>query len=194
MGHHFLLPGSSQPRDWTHVSCIDRWILYYLSHQGNPSKRLLKRFTSLWGRERIYNYKVSKVSTLGKAGSGVQSQEEIHLKFNQVEENMKAILVNIYLVATHSNILAWRIPWTIHQVKKSWTRLSDFHSTFNHSNNMWPDTLGKKPARERSLSSHACGWEHSIGFFNLYPYRRSRPHPWNFSGVNTSYKACCSQP
>ena len=31
--------------------------------------------------------------------------------------------------ATHSSILAWRIPWTIlHGVAKSWTRLSDFHS------------------------------------------------------------------
>ena len=76
---------SSQLRGWTHVSCINRWILYYLSHQRNPSKRLFKNFTSLWGRERIYNYKVSKVSTLGKAGSGVQSQKEIHLKFSQVE-------------------------------------------------------------------------------------------------------------
>ena len=32
--------------------------------------------------------------------------------------------------ATHSSILAWRIPWTIvHGVAKSWTRLSDFHFT-----------------------------------------------------------------
>ena len=30
--------------------------------------------------------------------------------------------------ATHSNTLAWRIPWTIHGVAKSWTRLSNFHS------------------------------------------------------------------
>ena len=30
--------------------------------------------------------------------------------------------------ATHSSILAWRIPWTIvHGVAKSRTRLSDFH-------------------------------------------------------------------
>ena len=30
--------------------------------------------------------------------------------------------------ATHSSILAWRIPWTIvHGVAKSLTRLSDFH-------------------------------------------------------------------
>ena len=30
--------------------------------------------------------------------------------------------------ATHSGILAWRIPWTtVHGVPKSWTRLSDFH-------------------------------------------------------------------
>ena len=30
--------------------------------------------------------------------------------------------------ATHSSILAWRIPWTVHGVAKSWTRLSNFHS------------------------------------------------------------------
>ena len=30
--------------------------------------------------------------------------------------------------ATHSSILAWRIPWTtVHGVAKSQTRLSDFH-------------------------------------------------------------------
>ena len=31
--------------------------------------------------------------------------------------------------ATHSSILAWRIPWTIHGIAKSWTWLSDFHFT-----------------------------------------------------------------
>ena len=30
---------------------------------------------------------------------------------------------------THSSILAWRIPWTIHLVAKSRTQLSDFHFT-----------------------------------------------------------------
>ena len=31
--------------------------------------------------------------------------------------------------ATHSSILAWRLPWpcVVHGVKKSWTRLSNFH-------------------------------------------------------------------
>ena len=36
-------------------------------------------------------------------------------------------------MATHSSILAWRIPWmeesggpTVHAVAKSWTQLSDF--------------------------------------------------------------------
>ena len=39
--------------------------------------------------------------------------------------------------ATHSSILAWRIPWTeelggLHSmVLQSWTRLSNFHFTFN---------------------------------------------------------------
>ena len=34
--------------------------------------------------------------------------------------------------ATHSSILAWRIPWTVHGVTKSWTQLSNFAFTFNH--------------------------------------------------------------
>ena len=29
--------------------------------------------------------------------------------------------------ATHSSILAWRIPWTVHGVTKSRTQLGDFH-------------------------------------------------------------------
>ena len=29
--------------------------------------------------------------------------------------------------ATHSSFLAWRIPWTVHGVAKSQTRLSDFY-------------------------------------------------------------------
>ena len=35
-------------------------------------------------------------------------------------------------VATHFNILAWRIPWTVHGAAKGWTQLSNFHS-FIHS-------------------------------------------------------------
>ena len=35
--------------------------------------------------------------------------------------------------ATHSNILAWRIPWTVHHgVTKSLTRLSNIHFHFDH--------------------------------------------------------------
>ena len=34
-------------------------------------------------------------------------------------------------MATHSSILAWRIPWTDEPgVAKSWTRLSDYHCYF----------------------------------------------------------------
>ena len=32
--------------------------------------------------------------------------------------------------ATHSTILAWRIPWTVHGVAKSRTQLNDFHFHF----------------------------------------------------------------
>ena len=38
---------SSQPRDWTWVSCIGRWILYCLSHQGSPQYITLIPSTSI---------------------------------------------------------------------------------------------------------------------------------------------------
>ena len=36
VGCHFLLQGSSPPRDWIHMPCIARWILLPLSDQGSP--------------------------------------------------------------------------------------------------------------------------------------------------------------
>ena len=40
-------------------------------------------------------------------------------------------------MATHSSILAWKIPWTeecgtVHGITETWTRLSDFTLTFFH--------------------------------------------------------------
>ena len=47
--------------------------------------------------------------------------------------------------ATHSSILAWRIPWTVHGVAKSRTRLSDFTFTFHF------DALEKEMATHSSV-------------------------------------------
>ena len=43
--------------------------------------------------------------------------------------------------ATHSSILAWKIPWTdtVHRVTKSRTRLSNFH--FHHANSLHENNL-----------------------------------------------------
>ena len=54
-------------------------------------------------------------------------------------------------MATHSSILAWRIPWTdelgrlVRRVTKSWTRLSDFHS-LTHSLTWRNNSLKLLPA------------------------------------------------
>ena len=49
--------------------------------------------------------------------------------------------------ATHSGILAWRIPWTVcdHGVAKSQTRLSYFHFSSLHAQNMSLCPLRKSP-------------------------------------------------
>ena len=57
-------------------------------------KRFLKRSISQRGRERIDNYKFSKlVSALSKGRSGAKNQEEACLEFSQAQGNVKAILV-----------------------------------------------------------------------------------------------------
>ena len=39
--------GSSQPRDQPWVSCIGRWILYHLSHQGRPSCMWIRAYSDI---------------------------------------------------------------------------------------------------------------------------------------------------
>ena len=47
--------------------------------------------------------------------------------------------------ATHTSILAWRIPWTIHGITKSQTQLGDFHFYF----------LATKKIGQRSLAGYS---------------------------------------
>ena len=53
-------------------------------------------------------------------------------------------------MATHSSILAWRIPWTqetarlVHGVTKSQIQLSNFHFTFITENSLYQEMLRKK--------------------------------------------------
>ena len=50
--------------------------------------------------------------------------------------------------ATHSSILAWRIPWTciVHGVTKSRTRLSNFHFFFFFLASLVAQTIKRLPA------------------------------------------------
>ena len=60
--------------------------------------------------------------------------------------------------ATHSSILAWRIPWTtVHGITKSWTRLSDFHFM------LWLDAS----ASPQTVSQLSSMWSHFCRLFSL---------------------------
>ena len=53
--------------------------------------------------------------------------------------------------ATHSSILAWRIPWTmLHGVTKSWRQLSNFYLTsfmqISYSTTLWTISISNKKA------------------------------------------------
>ena len=79
-------------------------------------------------------------------------------------------------MATHSSILAWKIPWmeepgglhAVHEVAKSWTRLRDFTFTFHfnalekematHSSVLaWSIPGTGEPGGLPSLGSHRVG-------------------------------------
>ena len=42
-------------------------------------------------------------------------------------------------MTTHSSVLAQRIPWTVHGVAKSWTRLSRFHFSLSYTKDFSKD-------------------------------------------------------
>ena len=54
---------------------------------------------------------------------------------------------------THSSILAWRIPWTVHGVIKSRTRLSNFHN-----NSMWWYCIEKWFVKKKKKKSGLCSY------------------------------------
>ena len=72
-------------------------------------------------------------------------------------------------MATHSSILAWRIPWTkepgglVHGVAKGWTRLSDFtfflsfHLQFKCSRECYSTSLGfrEQQSPQQTSGGHA---------------------------------------
>ena len=47
--------------------------------------------------------------------------QEIWVQFLSQEDPLEKEM------ATHSSILVWRIPWTVHGVTKSWTQLNHQH-------------------------------------------------------------------
>ena len=70
--------GSSQPRDWTGVSCIGRWILLSLSHIGSPTVVSWDKQTSLspgrWVAGDILGSKASEASPCPHCLSLLQHQ------------------------------------------------------------------------------------------------------------------------
>ena len=46
--------GSSLPRDWTHVSCIGRWVLYYWANREAPKATMHCAVLNCFSRVRLF--------------------------------------------------------------------------------------------------------------------------------------------
>ena len=64
VGCHFLLQGSSQPRDWTRVTCIGRWILYHwATWEASMSGAGCKLDLLWWSFRSVYKYQIVMLYT-----------------------------------------------------------------------------------------------------------------------------------
>ena len=66
-------------------------------------------------------------SLIAQSVKSVPAMQETWVRFLVREDPLEKEM------ATHSSILAWRIPWTNHGVTKSRTPLSDYHFHFHFS-------------------------------------------------------------
>ena len=107
-----------------------------------PFSQSLNRETSdfisrLWGRNQRKNIFTSKdaVSALIAVRQGLPHGSVVKSPRAMQEPRLRSLGWDDPFqkeTATHSSILAWRIPWTtVHGVTKSWTRLRD--SAFMHA-------------------------------------------------------------
>ena len=81
------------------VFCIGGWILYQLSHQGSPLEWVVYPFSSRssWPRDQ------TGVSCITGRYLPIQ---KMRIRSLSREDPLEKAM------ATHSNILAWEIPWT----------------------------------------------------------------------------------
>ena len=117
--------GSSGPRDQTHISYVScRQVLYPLSHQGTLGMLLTKVHI-------LFYWAYPWASLLAQLVKNLPAMWETWVRSLGLEDPLEKGR------ATHSSILAWRIPWTEESGRlqsspgghKSLTQLSGCHFT-----------------------------------------------------------------
>ena len=114
---------SSLTRNQTWAPCLGSVDSQPLDHQGGPRPFWLKVDTKSWTQLSDFHFHWAYlVAQLVKNLPTIWETWVWYLGWEDPLEKGKA---------THSSILAWRIPWTtVHGVTESWTWLSDFHFQF----------------------------------------------------------------
>ena len=102
------------------MSQFDRYQLQLFYHKASSSKESLACNSA----NHFWHVQASLIAQLVKNPPAMQETWVRSLGWEDPLETGKA---------THSSILAWEIPWTVHRgVAKSLTRLSNIHFHFDH--------------------------------------------------------------
>ena len=165
--------GSSQPRDRTcvsYVSCIGRQVLYHWAtreawNQFLGVRNVKKKLSSAWPELRVLNYVTQdeqgcfKGPWIFPCGSACNAGDS-GLSLGQEDSLGEG-------VATHSSILAWRIPWMEESGRLQSLRLQ----TVGHDWSDWALTHKGPWAHQIRL----CCYEQNVAIFSHSKYPTSVP-------------------
>ena len=114
--------GSSQPRDWTHVSCLLHWQMSSLP-LAPPAEKAMAPHSSTLAWTIPWMEEPGRLQSMGLLGVGHDWATSFTFHFHALEKEM----------ATHSSVLAWRIPGMgepggllsmgLHRVRHDWSNL-----------------------------------------------------------------------
>ena len=104
VGCHFLLQGISVTQDQAPVSCIGRWILYHLSHQGSPTIATANRLKFFWPRHMACGTSLTR-QIINKKNSVL----------NDIWNQIEFIAIYKHSIQKQQNMHPFQVLWDILQ-------------------------------------------------------------------------------
>ena len=117
--------GSCPPRDWTHVSCIGRWVLYHWAIREAPS--------------HLLEWPKSKTLAIPNAGRDLEPQERSYIAgrnakwYSHFRRQLGSFLQSYILTIWSCNFIPWYLSKWVKNFCPHNTLYTDVYSSFIHN-------------------------------------------------------------